>query len=81
MDDVTALELARLRAIEEAARWHLANSACRGWPQGEVLALALGLNPDEPNRAFGELLRRFGIEAPDDPLIDLLDGEAPGEPT
>lgn len=70
---ITRSELARLRGIEEAARWHLSNSSCAGWPQGEVLALALGIDPEAPRRAFGELLDALGIPHDDDPLIALLD--------
>lgn len=70
---VAAAELARLRAIEEAARWHLANSACRGWEQGNVLALALGVDPTADDRQFARLLRALGIEAHDDPLWSLFD--------
>lgn len=74
---VAQRELARLRGIEEAARWHLANSACVGWPQGEVLALALGLNPEAPNEAFARLLDALYIDHDaSDPLAALLDGEA-----
>lgn len=66
-------ELARLRGIEEAARWHYEHSACRGWPQGEVLALALGLDPEGPTDAFMALLDALGIEHdPADPLAALL---------
>lgn len=77
MVSILASEYERLVAVEEAARWHLANSACRGWQQGEVLALALGLNPDEPVRQFRRLLRQLGIDAPHDPLSDVLDAEGP----
>lgn len=69
-------ELARLRGIEDAARWHYANSACAGWPQGEVLALALDLNPESPKEEFGRLLDALGIEHEDaDPLSKLLEDE------
>lgn len=68
-------EYARLRAVEEAARWHHANSACAGWPQGEVLALALGLNPEAPRQAFARLLDALHIEHDeDDPMARWLDG-------
>lgn len=72
-------ELARLRAVEDAARWHYANSACAGWPQGEVLALALDLNPEAPAERFARLLDALGIRHDGvDPLSKLLevdDGE------
>lgn len=71
-DTVTAAEIERLRAIEDAARWHLANSACAGWQQGEVLALALGLDPDAPRVAFNKLLRLMGHDVADDPLDGAL---------
>lgn len=75
---VTERELARLRGIEEAARWHLAHSACVGWPQGEVLALALGLNPEAPNEAFARLLDALYIDHnASDPLAALLDDPEP----
>lgn len=72
MAEIAEQELRRLRAIEEAARWHLGESACRGWPQGEVLAMALGLDPDAPQQEFNRLLGLLGIEVAEDPLLGLL---------
>lgn len=72
--EIDRAELARLRGIEEAARWHYANSACAGWPQGEVLALALNVDPDGPRERFADLLDALHIphdEHPD-PLAALL---------
>lgn len=62
-------EYDRLRAIEDAARWHLNNSACRGWEQGEVLAIALGLDPDAPQRSFERLLDALGVDMDDEDRI------------
>lgn len=72
MVEIAEQEVRRLRAIEEAARWHLGESACRGWPQGEVLAMALGLDPDAPQQEFNRLLELMGIEVAEDPLLGLL---------
>lgn len=67
-------ELARLRGIEEAARFHL-HGACVNWPRGEVLALALGMNPEAPRQSFARLLNALGIEHDEhDPMARLLDG-------
>lgn len=73
---ITQGEYDRLRAIEDAARWHHGNSACAGWMQGEVLALALGLDPDAPRKRFLELLDALGIDPKEeDEIPDWLGAE------
>lgn len=72
--ELDSAEYARLLDVEEAARWHLANSACSGWPQGEALALALGRDPEAPRRAFRRLAALFDIEVPEDELERLMEG-------
>lgn len=81
MPEITSHELARLRGIEEAARWHLAHSACSGWEQGEVLALALGIDPEGPRKQFWKLLDALGIPHDRDPLADLFGPDDDGSPS